>query len=269
MINIDISNSNKTRARKGEMSIMKAVTILIMFSLIGLTAQASTIPENSNYLTDWEFKEKTKDGIKSECRQHVSKMFHCRFSLTTETPLNALVAINTEPNNLFKWMEGAKVTEQIAPSPSRIDYHVFTEFTFPWPLSNRYAVTRTKVTKDPATNAVTVSFKTPSHEAMPGLRKDLVIKYEENKKDFTKFSYIKGSWVFTKQASGKTLVSYESIGLPAGNIESFIEGADGLVNKTMADIFTDGAYEASLKTIRNMLEMSKEPQYINAVIDFI
>mgnify|MGYP000500496090 CR=1 FL=1 len=204
-------------------------------------------PENGNWNTGWEAKEITDDGITTTCREHKTELNECKFELETDLSVRSLIALNTDIDNLKRWMANVMTSENVAPSPSNADYHAYVTYAFPGAIS-RDSITHGVVTSDPETQAVTLTF-TSDHKNTS--------KPKELSKHF-RFPFVKGSWIFTPLASGKTKIEYTNIGIPGGYVQKF-----------MKTIYNLGAYDASMKTVRDMLEIAKESQYQNAVVDYV
>lgn len=211
--------------------------------IIGFVAFSHTAFAEQKWLSDWEFA-REESGIKAECRQHKSKINQCRFNLQTDLPVNALAAINVDPDNLYKWMANVVSSERIEPSFDTFNYHVHSKFSFPGARA-RDAVTRTSAQILPG-GGFELHFQTTKN---PKALRNTEDKYDE----YVRFEAMKGVWRFTPLANGKTDVYYENIGLPGGIVQ----------NTPLYLVYNHGALDASFRTILDMIEAAKAPQYMH------
>jgi len=220
---------------------------LIFFTASTFVFSGANSKINTNWLSDWEKRELTDDGIASRCRQHKSELYECHFELEAQISLKSLIAINTDVDGLKNWMANVMTSENVDPSLSKTDYHVYNTYSFPGAVS-RDSITHSIVTQNPTTLAITLAFTTDSKiKAKP-----------ENLSKHFRFPFIKGAWVFTPLSNGNTKIGYTNIGIPGGYVQKFM--------KTLYNI---GAYDASINTIRDMLIKAKESQYQNAEVDYV
>lgn len=210
--------------------------------LAGLIAQNTFADDKkSRYLSDWE-DEGDYEGVKIECRQHVTKINQCRYTTTTDFNPITLLAVNIDASNLSKWMNNVTYAEQFDKKHD-LDYKVYMTYHFPG-ARDRDSVTHSTVTFDDSDKSIQLNFRSTKHKDKP---KDL---------KFVRFPAIKGHWKFTPTKNGKTDIEYMVIALPGEYVQKHLHMIYNFSNK-----------EAGAKTIVNLLEMAKDPKYKQAKID--
>ncbi len=123
--------------------IHSGLTFLISLSLASAYAQK-----------DWEF-QKEKDGVKiykrSSGNGHEIKLVS-NFQCTQ----GALVSLFNNISEYPKW--GYKVAHsELLKRVSDTEFYYYSRFDFPWPLDDRDVVMHTTITKDDATNIITLT----------------------------------------------------------------------------------------------------------------
>jgi hypothetical protein len=190
--------------------------------------------------TVWEKVYSEGDTTAYVGKDNKSGLTQCKVETVTSASVDALVALNTDYQNLANWMETAIAVEQLqfnAPN----DYVLHFIWDSPWPVKDRESVTHSRLSRN---NDGSVSLKFVSEN-------DLLATTEAR----VRIPLVEGFWHFIPQDSGGTKVVYQSMVDPGGDVPLW------LVNLTVT--------EAPFKTVLNMHEQLQQEKYRTAVIDWL
>jgi len=194
---------------------------------------------SSQVLAGWE-KEKEEKDMSAECQIHKSGYKYCKILAVTDYSMAELVGINTDPDNLFAWMDTVKSSEQVE-HKSDIDYVNCMKYTIPYPFNDRESCTRSKITLNEEKTEVKIEFKS--------------VKLFVDNFDLDNMEYIFGYWKFTSLENGRNQIEYATIVLPGGNLVPI------LYNTKALDVPWD--------TVNNMFKVLKTGKYKDIEISFL
>lgn len=180
-----------------------------------------------------------EDGIKAYESETVDSPFHTvKIVSTTETTLDALVALHKDIDNFMTW--GADLKSASVVSPGEKDYMLHFTYHAPWPVMDRDLVFRTLITQS-SPQVVRLDFFTVDN--VPLLA------------DYQRVREAKGYWQFTARPDGKIDIEHLTYSDPGGSLPAFLVNTKSL--------------EIPLKTYKAMLlELRKEP-YKSAFVPYL
>ena len=187
---------------------------------------------------EWEF-QKEKNGVKIYKRTsdngHEIKLvstFHC-------TPA-ALVALFNNISEYPKW--GYKVAHsELLKRVSDTEFYYYSRFDFPWPLDDRDVVMHTTITKDDATNVVTLTSKSAPD-------------YIPKKTNIVRVRKANVTWTLTSQGENATEGAY-CLNTDPG----------GLLPEWTVNLASD---TGPVETVKNMKKLLAEDRYKNVKLAF-
>lgn len=184
---------------------------------------------------------KDESGIKVY-QAPVSGSDYDEYKLETiiDATLSALVAINSDAPYMHHWMDSMESNLQVSGDEQR--YVTHTKTKVPWPAKNRDAVVETWIEQHPETLQVTMTFHS----------RDNIVPVS---KDYERVNLVKGVWVFTPQAHGRTHVVYQNHAEAGGKIPGWIANMFGV--------------DVPFKSVKNMIKELKKDRYRGAKKAFI
>ncbi len=196
---------------------------------------------SQNSKDGWELK-REKGGIKVYLREVAdSDIKELKFETELEASLTSIAAILTDVAGFDEWVY-ASVTSRTIRKVSETEMIYYTEMDFPWPLSNRDLVLRSRFWQDPHTLAF--HSETHSvHDEMP--EKDGIVRM--TKADIR--------WVFTPIGNGKLKLNYFLSSDPGGSIPAW-----------MINLAAD---QGPLMTMVKFKEAIEKEKYKNAKLAFV
>ena len=181
---------------------MKSVYLITMVFIFQGIIIGQTKDEN------WELK-KSKKGIDVYTRlMEDSKFKEYKSICTVEATPNELVEILLDVENYYQWMANVKIAEVVAENGEN-EFYVYSEVEVPWPFDNRDQVTRSVVTRNDETGAITIQVS-------------IVDGYVPEKKGKIRMPSGHGKWMFTPLEDGLTEVHHSFGGDPGGSIPSWV-----------------------------------------------
>lgn len=187
----------------------------------------------------WNFKNE-KDGVKVYYKK-TDDVHEIKLVTSLKSSLSALVQLFSEVDDYTKW--GYKLSEaKLLKRVSEKEFYYYSKLDFPWPLSDRDLILRTKLEQDSTTKHVT-SISTARHDYLP-----------ENK-DVVRIKTTTTKWTLVPGTGGWVYVEYYINSNPAGNIP------DWLVNMAI-DV-------GPRMTIKNMRSILQQPKYQTAKLAYI
>lgn len=189
----------------------------------------------------WELK-REKGGIKVYLRESAdSDIKELKFETELEASLSSIAAILTDVAGFDDWVY-ASVTSETVRKVSDTEVIYYTEMDFPWPMSNRDLVLRSRFWQDPHTLAF--HSKTYSvHDEMP--EKDGIVRMK--KADI--------HWIFTPVGNGMLRLNYFLSSDPGGSIPAW-----------MVNLAAD---QGPLLTMVKFKEAIEKEKYKNAKLAFV
>jgi len=160
---------------------------------------------------------------------------------TLDASLSAATALILDIDNNYRWIDSvdqSRVIERISDTES-INYTVSHA---PWPVSDRDAVVRTRVSQDPDHLTVLIS-----SEALPA--------FIPEKPGMIRVAVITSSWRLLPLPAGRVEVQYQVHSSPGGHLPSW------LINAIVT--------EQPLNTLINMRTAISQPAYRHAQLPFI
>ncbi|MEZ4952974.1 MAG: START domain-containing protein [Saprospiraceae bacterium] len=189
----------------------------------------------------WELK-REKGGIKVYLRESAnSDIKELKFETELEASLSSIAAILTDVTGFDDWVY-ASVTSETVRKVSDTEVIYYTEMDFPWPMSNRDLVLRSRFWQDPHTLAFH-SQTYSVHDEMP--EKDGIIRMK--KADI--------HWIFTPIGNGKLKLNYFLSSDPGGSIPAW-----------MVNLAAD---QGPLLTMVKFKEAIEKEKYKNAKLAFV
>ena len=157
-----------------------------------------------------------------------------------DATLSALVAINSDAPFMHHWMDSMESNHQVSGDEQR--YVTHTKTKVPWPAKNRDAVVETWIEQHPDTLQVTMTFHS----------RDNIVPVS---KDYERVNLVKGVWIFTPHAPGRTHVVYQNHAEAGGKIPGWIANMFGV--------------DVPFKSVKNMIKELKKDRYRGAKKAFI
>jgi hypothetical protein len=212
--------------------LKKSTIILLLLLLAGIPVLGDAVKG------EWKLK-KSKAGIEVFVRDVAgSKLKEFKGVMTLSgTRLQALVAAFDDTSTYTMWMHEcieARLLKKIS-LRERISYTVTHA---PWPVSDRDLVTRSVVSQDLKTLAVTIQM-TGLGDYMPKVAKRVRVPM------------MNGLWVFKPLETGDIVVMYQLHSDPGGDLPA------GLANMASVDL--------PYYTLLKLRDFIKQPKYANAV----
>lgn len=164
----------------------------------------------------------------------------CKVETITDATVDALVALNTDYQNLSQWMETAIRVERVKFNANN-DYILHFYWDSPWPVEDRDSVTHSILTKQGDGTVI--------------LKFDNIDGLVEPQEDFVRIPMVDGIWAFKTQGNGKTHITYQTMVDPGGDIPVW------LVNLQVSEI--------PFKSVLNMHKQLALDKYKTAIIDWL
>ncbi len=180
---------------------------------------------------------KQRDGVTVYIREVEGSQIAEALAIThLDASLSAVTTLILDVNNNHRWIDSvdqSRVVKQVSERES-INYTISYA---PWPVSDRDAVVRTRMTQN--TDDLTVIIRS---EGLPDFR--------PREAGMVRVEAISSSWQLTPQPEGGVEVRYQVHSEPGGKLPSW------LVNAI--------ATEQPLNTLRNMRRAVASPPYVDA-----
>jgi len=219
------------------MRVFLTVFVLV-FSATTIAGDVKTEGE-SNWLTEWQ-QERSEGEIRSQCRQHVSKIKQCKFNAIVDESAHSLSSVILDVENFKEWALSVNVSDRVNfEDEEGDDIFVYTTYQFVG-ANNRDALSRYTLERDEQNNSVKIKFITVDKEIE---KRDLRL---------VRFPLMAGYWQFTQLGNGKTEIEHLSFTLPGG-----------LVQKVMYPLYNIAYLDSSFDTIRALQKQAHKPQYKN------
>jgi hypothetical protein len=206
--------------------MFKKFFVLMMFSPF-LFAE----PGTKKWLTDWATVK--AEGVDSaKCRTHMSNIEECEFEAYTTASPEELLKLNITPDALPKFMANVISADKVEDVSDR-EYVLYMKWNFPGAI-NRDSVTRANHSLSADKKVARLDFRTDKHGSKP---EDF---------SFVRFKAIKGYWLFERQPDSRTKITYRSIALPGGVVES-----------VLYDFYNIATLEASALTVKKLIDQAE------------
>lgn len=211
--------------------VMKKYLVLLLIPLFSLLAEGTAANEFTL--------EKDKNGVKVYTRKvEGSSLKEFKGVTAIKTSLMSLVALMDDTDSYTKWLHN--VTEAKLLKAMNLKERVsYTVIHAPWPVSDRDAVTYSKISQHPKTKAVTIYLEGQASGYPAQSGKVRVPK-------------LKGFWQFIPSSSGWVTVVYQVHSEPGGSIP------DALANSTVVDL--------PYNTLLKMQAIVKQEKYQTAKV---
>lgn len=152
--------------------------------------------------------EKEEDGIKvSKSYNDQYGVYRVRIETISNSSIDALLKINTDPDNWASWMPKVLSAEFVEPGDQR--YTVKIAYESPWPVANRESITEGIISKDNSSGMVKLKFHTVDNVIVPA-------------GGLIRIPYIDGFWEFTPLPNKQVGVLYEVMVDPGGDIPKWM-----------------------------------------------
>lgn len=190
---------------------------------------------------EWKLK-KEIDNIQVYFRKSPdSKINELKVETTVEASLSAIVTLMRDVPSFSTWVYKCASSELIK-VPSDHESIYYCEMDFPWPMSNRDFIARSKARQNPETKAIIIE-----SVGIPD--------YMPEKDGLVRIPHLKVKWEITPIEPGKATVAYNLQSDPGGSIPAW------LINMVI-----DQGPTLTIKKLQDMLSMEK---YRNAQLSFI
>ncbi|MBU0935729.1 MAG: hypothetical protein KKI09_10490 [Spirochaetes bacterium] len=209
-----------------------------IFKLLSVLALLFTVMTGSAMAADWKVSV-DKDGIRVYTRPHPDSAFNeAKVETRVRASLSSIMAVMQNIPEFPLWMDSCEFTEQLAEIDESNGY-AYMVISVPWPFQRRDVVYRYAAVQDPQSKVVSVTISDV---------KDYLPE-QKNKVRLPRFS---GSWQLVPAGDGYVDITYQ-IHFETG----------GMVPAAAANLVL---VNAPLISIRNLLELLKEPRYRDAVL---
>ncbi len=180
----------------------------------------------------WELK-KEEDGIKVFFKESdQSKIKELRITFSVKSSLNTMIAVLKDIEAFPEWIfkcEEARMVEKI----SEKELYYYSTMNFPWPLTDRDAISYSTFRQDPVTKTIyTENIAAPAKEP--------------ERKDMVRIETMEIRWKIVPKKDGTVLVDYFLLSDPGGSIPAW------LINFAI-----DRGPVQSMKAFREMLNLEK------------
>ncbi len=155
---------------------------------------------------DWIL-ESDSDDILIHSRPHKEGLVEIRARTIIATSYGAFMLLLEDTDNVPNWIdnvEHSRVLEKL----SQRENIVYTQFSAPWPASNRDMVTYSSYRKDEM--GFTLTIKDATQDIMPEQR------------GYIRIHSVSASWSLRKLTNGKTLIEYTAFANPGGALPNWL-----------------------------------------------
>lgn len=159
----------------------------------------------------WEL-EHDDEGVKIYTQEMDKSSFKAfRGETNIRSSLTNIIAHHVDIESMELWLQDCTESEVLRKISDR-ELYVYQRTSAPWPVSDRDYVFYSKISQDPTTFAVTITF-----EASTAVNK--------NDEDCVPVTQLTGYWRYTPKADGYIHVEYETHADPAGDLPSWLANA--------------------------------------------
>ncbi|SON49997.1 START domain-containing protein [Vibrio tapetis] len=165
-------------------------------TLIALTSGTG----NANVSSYWQFDSNT-DGITIHTHEQKNGLVEIRAQMFTPTSYSAFLTLLEDSNNVPNWIDNAshsRVLSQI----SNTENIVYTQFTAPWPASDRDMVTYSKYWVNDL--GFTIEIKDAPETTLA------------EQSGYIRIHSVSASWTLQKFTNGTTFIEYKAFANPGG-----------------------------------------------------
>lgn len=213
--------------------------VLLILAIFGQLAVINHV--SAQKCAKWKLA-RNQNNIKIFVRKHKNSGLKEVLGITEiDANLGTIISFIKDIKNHPKWMYANKQTLAIE-TRNEFERILHSETEAPWPVANRDLVTLAKMTQDKSTGIVYMSSKCIP-DFIPA--KDGVVRIRK----------MSSSWELIPQKNGKTIVKFELMVDPGGNIPYWI------INMAVD--------RGPFNTLLNMKTMIKEKQYQNKTLSYI
>lgn len=155
---------------------------------------------------DWVL-ESDSDDILIHSRPHKEGLVEIRARTIIATSYGAFMLLLEDTDNVPNWIdnvEHSRVLEKL----SQRENIVYTQFSAPWPVSNRDMVTYSSYRKDEM--GFTLTIKDTTQDMMP------------KQQGYIRIHSVSASWSLRKLTNGKTLIEYTAFANPGGALPNWL-----------------------------------------------
>ena len=208
-------------------------TIVYFFLLLSFSSTAQEAA--------WELR-KNRDGIKVYIREAKNSPFkELKMKFSVEATMSSVVALLQDVEAIPNWVYKCDVS-YLVEKVNRDEEYYYNSLNFPWPLSDRDLILKSKLTQDPTTKV----FRSESHavtDKMP--EKEGIVRIVD--------TYL--WWEFTPHPNGQIDVDYYLKSDPGGYLPAWI------VNMAID--------QGPIQTVKHFKKILKSPKYKNVKLDYI
>lgn len=213
-----------------------SLKILIISSLVLFSSQLS-----SQTAGEWELKRQS-DGLNVYLRDAAgSEVKEIKIETTLEASLHAVVAVLKDVPVYEDWIYKCLEANRLEPATNTSSLY-YCKVDFPWPMSDRDFIAKSRLQQDPASRTVYIDVK-----GQPD--------YQEEVEEVVRIRSLDIHYELTPLPGGKTKMSYRLHSDPGGAIPTW------LVNLVVDN--------GPVNTVKGMREMLKSEKYQNAQFAFL
>ena len=210
-----------------------------IFPLILITLFCSNTLSAQN--NGWELERET-DGLKVYLRDATnSNVKEVKIETTFDESMSAIISLLKDvpayPDWVYKCIESNRL--EASTTTSSLYY---CKIDFPWPMSDRDFIGKSKLRQDPDTKHVFIDVK--------GLK-----DYIDEKEDIVRIEELEIHYEFIPLSNGKVKMLYRLHSNPGGSIPTW------MVNMVIEN--------GPMNTVKGMREKLKEPKYRNAQLSYL
>lgn len=210
---------------------------LTLFSLISLFPISTAMAQDSS----WKLRSET-DGLKVYLRDFPnSNVKEVKIETVFNASLSTIISVLKDIPAYPDWIYKCEGTERLEASTQNSSLY-YCEIDFPWPMSNRDFIARSKLRQDPVTKHVYIDVK-----GVPA--------YIPAKEDIVRIEDIGIHYEFIPQKDGQVKMIYRLHSDPAGSIPTW------LVNMVIEN--------GPMNTVRGMRSMMQKDKYRNAQLSYL
>ena len=159
----------------------------------------------------WEL-EHDGEGIQVYTQEIENSSFKAfRGEVSIKSSLHNIIAHHIDIESMELWLQDCTTSEIITKISDR-EFFGYQRTSAPWPVSDRDYVFYSKITQDPKTYAVTITFEAST-------------AHSKNHEDCVPVTELTGFWRYTPRPDGYIFVEYETHADPAGDLPSWLANA--------------------------------------------
>lgn len=147
------------------------------------------------------------DEILIHSRPHKEGLVEIRARTVIPTSYGAFMMLLEDTNNVPNWIDNVKHS-RVLKKLSQHENIVYTQFSAPWPASNRDMVTYSSYYIDE--HSFTLTIKDATKDMMP------------KQQGYIRIHSVSASWSLQKLTDGKTLIEYTAFANPGGALPNWL-----------------------------------------------